>query len=94
MKKMQWSLLVVGVLCVFTICLSYSVSAKEGQSTRQKLVKSVYIENGDCIWNIAMEYFQVENENIESYVNEIKRCNNLSSDKIYAGQNLIIPYYA
>jgi len=93
MKKKNMMMYIIIFIILLSGAVSFHVTADETMPQKQKVVKSVYIEDGDCIWNIAREYFQVENRNIESYVKEIKKCNNLSSDTIYAGQNLIIPYY-
>jgi hypothetical protein len=60
---------------------------------RQKRVVSVMVEPKDTIWKIADEYYTEECGSLKDYINEIKRCNSLDSDTIYAGYTLIVPVW-
>lgn len=54
---------------------------------------SVYIETDDTLWRIAGKYYSEEFGSIEDYIKEIKKCNSLKSDAIYAGRHIIVPIY-
>ena len=85
--------LFVGVVIVLFVSMSFSaffVSAKEKDTPDHESTyiyyKSIKIEKGDTLWDIA-------NENLpEEYVKVLKEINGLSSDKIYSGENLMIMY--
>lgn len=54
---------------------------------------SVPISNQDTLWSIAEEYYTEEFGSVKNYIKEIKECNSLSSDAIYAGNHIIVPVY-
>lgn len=60
---------------------------------RQKYYKSVSIQDGDTLWEIASQNMSDEYESVESYVEELKKVNDLASDQISIGQYLTVPYY-
>lgn len=61
---------------------------------RQKYYKSVSIQKGDTLWDIASRNMSDEYESVEAYVEELKQVNDLTSDQIFTGQYLSVPYYA
>ena len=54
--------------------------------------KSIKIEKGDTLWDIANENLPEKYSSTEEYVKVLKEINGLSSDKIYSGENLMIMY--
>ncbi len=52
---------------------------------------SVPITTNDTLWSIADKYYSDEFGTIKDYVKEIKRCNSLKSDNIYAGRYIVVP---
>ncbi len=60
---------------------------------RQKYYKSVSIQYGDTLWEIASQNMSDEYASVESYVEELKKVNDLASDQISIGQYLTVPYY-
>lgn len=60
---------------------------------RQKYYKSVSIQDGDTLWEIASQNMSDEYASVESYVEELKKVNDLASDQISIGQYLTVPYY-
>jgi LysM repeat protein len=52
--------------------------------------KSITVESGDTLSTIANRY-NYTNEDIDNIVKEIKTFNKLKSNKIYAGEDLIVP---
>lgn len=61
--------------------------------TQFKYYKSITIERGDSLWNIAEEYCNDSYEDTREYVVELKELNSLTSDTIHAGQHLLVAYY-
>ena len=53
----------------------------------------IEIQKGDSLWSIAKENMNPGFNDIFDYIREVKRCNQLDSDKITAGNYLMIPYY-
>lgn len=73
--------------------LTITITAARTPHKVEKNVTSVYIEKGDSLWSIAQRYYHEENQSMNSYIEEIKKCNHLSGDQIREGQNLVVPYY-
>ena len=60
-----------------------------------KYFKSVEVAKGDTLWSIAKDNIDYEYyKNTYDYVNEVKRMNSLTSDRIVAGSYIIVPYYS
>lgn len=68
-------------------------AAADHSSVKTYQISSVQIEEGDSLWSLASEYYTEEFSSIREYISEIKRMNGLSSDILYAGSYILIPYY-
>lgn len=66
-----------------------SASVKQGK----KQVKCVQIQKGDTLWEIAEQNFTDEYVNIQDYIEEIMECNSMTTETIYEGAYLTVPYY-
>ena len=55
--------------------------------------KIIEIQTGDSLWSIAEENMNPGFDDIYDYIHEVKRCNQLCTDEITAGNYLMIPYY-
>ena len=79
-------------------CMAFGVffvSAHESTSSDQavyKYYKSIEIQHGDTLWEIAEETMTSEYDSVPEYVEVLKEMNSLKSDDIEAGQHLIIAY--
>jgi len=62
-------------------------------SVTQKYYKSIRIEYGDTLWDIAKQYMDGHYESIYEYIDEITEINGLVSDNIHEGCYLTIVYY-
>ena len=51
------------------------------------------VEDNDTLWSLADRYNN-GNEDTTSYINNIMQMNDLSSDTIHSGKNLVIYYYS
>lgn len=84
------------LLCITVFSLMNVVTASTDKSKSADTdlsYISVPISSNDTLWSIAEEYYTDDCGSITNYINEIKRCNALTSDEIYAGNNIIIPLY-
>lgn len=87
-------------VCIFLTCaLSYNAFVSNASSdlddVSYKYFTSIEVVYGDTLWSIAEEYKDEHfYDSTKEYVDEVMNMNNLSSAKITAGQNLIIPYYS
>lgn len=79
------------ILLVF--CITTKVKAANYNRERSLRVKSIMIQEGDTLWDIAASNYSEEYSSISAYVEKIKECNNITSDIIHTGMYLIIPYY-
>ncbi len=83
----------VVVIALILVILGTSVaSAKDIDNSKPKYYTSITIESGDTLWSIAEEYMYDEYDSVEEYVNELIKINGLTSDKLYAGNNLVVVY--
>ncbi len=97
-------LAIVAVMASFIAILSFHISSSSGVSSfsetdivnsagSQKKMSyiSVTIQHDDSLWSIAKKYKNQYDGSFNDFLEEIKRCNGLSSDTIYAGNHIIVP---
>lgn len=85
--------LITGIMVLLVIHFSNRVNANDMEVQRTKYYTGIQVEEGDSLWSIAKEYISEEYDDIQEYIDEVKRVNQLKSDRIYVGKYLIIPYY-
>lgn len=96
--KKRFRRVFTGIVLMLVICVSFGaflVSAHEKTSadkTVYKYYKSIQIQSGDTLWAIAEDTMTNDYNSVAEYVQVLKDMNNLNSDDIQAGQNLIIAY--
>jgi hypothetical protein len=59
-----------------------------------KYYTSYEIQSGDTLTSIAQKYTVNSNVSVQDYIDEVKKNNNLVSDKITSGHYLVISYYS
>lgn len=86
-------ILSVGISVTF---FSFRTKAQSSDEEIQyKYYKSIVVESGDTLWNLAEEYGVLKHYGShQEYIDEVMQMNGLSDDKITAGQYIIIPYYS
>ncbi len=80
----------VGVGIFHTIT---AVKGNQRPNSQYKYYTSITIEYGDSLWSIAEQYCETQEE-MSSYVQEIKKINGLSQETIHAGNSLVVYYYS
>lgn len=85
-----------GFFVILCMCLTFStffVYAHENRAeTAYTYYKSVEIQPGDTLWDIAEDTMPSGYDSTAVYVEVLKDMNGLTTDNIQAGQNLIIAY--
>ena len=91
--------LILFMACMLMIMLMAKVVAGkeavvDANTTPAKLqYKVVEVQSGDSLWKIAKENYSEEFKDIYSYIHEIKECNHIRGNVIFAGHKLTVPYY-
>lgn len=91
--------IVIGLIaiCMMSVFLITKVNVKAGNSNtanNDKRFTNYTVVSGDTLWDIAEENMDYDHYNsVYEYMRELKNMNNLKSDNIYVGQNLLITYY-
>ncbi len=85
-------LIVLGSVIYGTIFASAHAGSEESDM-QYKYYKSIVIEEGDSLWSIASEYCDKHYTDTQAYIDELVSMNQLKSNKIHAGQHLVIAYY-
>ena len=78
-------------LCFSTFLVSAHADRGEAPGSF-KYYKSIVIQPGDTLWEIAEEYKTSDCDSTEEYVEVLKEMNSLDTDTIHSGQNLMIAY--
>ncbi len=86
--------LIAGLVLILIIAVAVISKKANGRTDRTKQLTSVYVEKGDSIWSIAEQFYTPECGSMKEYVSEIRKTNDLKSDRILYGFTLLVPYYA
>lgn len=101
-RNIEMKLCIIGILtivCISVFCgFSVNAAGKKQNTDMKKYYTSITVEADDTLWDIADLYYIVGNNERDSnsyisYINDIKRLNNMSTDTLYAGKDLIVYYY-
>lgn len=87
---------IFAALLLTVIFLSFSTQANDrAHRPTYKYFRSIEISSGDTLWSIAKEYSNTAHyRNAKEYIDEVKKINSLTSDRIITGQHIIVPYYS
>ena len=86
------------LFCIMLI--SFVLGSVKGQSKRHASASDTYFTNitvdeGDTLWSIAQANIDYDYyDSIYDYMEQLKDINNLTTDDINAGDNMIVIYYA
>lgn len=95
-----------GILYMVTVCIAVCMilslyitmaEAKGSDSSlpRYKYYKTIEVEDGDTLWNIADRYMGSDYKDKKTYIKEVMEMNQLGSEnQIYDGQQLTVAYYS
>ena len=94
-KRTALGVLFAVVFSIFGIfCILTNTEKCIAGSNEDKYFTNVRVEEGDTLWELASEYMDEDHyDSIYEYMDELKHMNNMTSEDIYAGQNLVVTYY-
>lgn len=94
-KRMLLLLATALMITIGSVLFGNAFTSAQAHDTEQtyKYYKSIVIEKGDTLWDIAKEYKTEAYESTKEYVQELIQLNGLSSDLIHEGQSLVVIYY-
>lgn len=96
-KKMLALLATALFITIGSVIFGSTFSDAHGNTEEEpvlyKYYKSIEIQPGDTLWDIANEYMTDEYEDTREYIEELKELNSLSSDNIQESQRLMVVYY-
>lgn len=87
-------LLAIAAVCSINFFMIDVKASSEQEMITYKYYTSITVKEGETLWDIASTYMSDEFSSMQKYINEVKNINHLRNDKIYAGENLIVPYYS
>lgn len=94
-KRIRWiAVTILFFAMIFTLVLATKRVVAKREGNRVKNVISVQVQKGDTLWSIASRHMSDEYDDLNDYIAEIMISNGLSSDKIHAGNYIIVPYYS
>ena len=82
------------LLIILNIIFTYNINTAKDKLEREVKYISYQVQLDDTLWDISNHYNTDSNLTCKEYINDIKHINNLKSDKILAGEYLIIPIYS
>jgi len=85
----------LALLLSLTMGASLSSAQEENKQISYKYFKSIMIESGDTLTDIANMYLDEHYDSVQEYIDEVASINHLhNTDKIISGRYLIVPYYS
>lgn len=94
MKKLMMILAVAVLISanMFGHSLMNAMADTPEEPAMSRCYKSITIEEGDSLWEIAREYSDGTKLSVKEYVKELKQMNGLKEDTIHAGNHLTVMY--
>ena len=96
-KRYTYLSILLSALCLGGITyskLTVEATQKKAQEP-YKYYTEIRVQRGDTLWDIANKYMDSRvYRSLDDYMDEIREINSISYNRIYNGQQLIIPYYS
>lgn len=84
---------VIIVSLIFAFAFKKDAPKTNASNASTKYYTCISVEEGDTLWDIAGEYMTEEYESRQAYIDEVISINNMNTDVIVEGTNLLVPYY-
>ncbi|WP_141432395.1 LysM peptidoglycan-binding domain-containing protein [Bacillus sp. 03113] len=78
------------ILILLSIVITFVLMTTMKQHDNQKYV-TITVEDGDSLWEISNKYSKQHNLSNEQFINWVVKHNEVASDRIYPGEEIIIP---
>lgn len=89
-------MIIICSILIFAVSIGGIIVKASDDSNKTRTYKyytTISVEDNDTLWSLADRYNN-GNEDTTSYINNIMQMNDLSSDTIHSGKNLVIYYYS
>ena len=96
MRCRTFRLLAICTILIFAVSIGSIIVKASDDSNKMRTYKyytTITIEDNDTLWSLAGRYNNGSEDTV-SYVNNLININNLSSDTIHSGKNLVVYYYS
>lgn len=98
-RRKLFLLLCATLIVIFIMGVGFGTlltrAEEPAQESAGKFYSNIEIASGDTLWTIADTYMDtVHYTDRMNYINEVMKINHLVSDRLIAGQKLIVPYYS
>lgn len=90
-SKVFVSILIVTIAVLLVVLFSNYTVKSESLPCEQKLYKSIMVESGDTLWDIAEEYC-IEGESMIDYLEELKAINGIHDGNVKSGCYIVVSY--
>ncbi|MDD2979189.1 MAG: LysM peptidoglycan-binding domain-containing protein [Hespellia sp.] len=91
-KKILLFVCTLAIVTIFSGTLASAHDERTNKPADYTYYKSIEIQPGDTLWNIARTYMTDDYDSIESYISELKAINSLCSDDIQDSMYLMVAY--
>ncbi|MFG6325866.1 MAG: LysM peptidoglycan-binding domain-containing protein [Lachnospiraceae bacterium] len=92
-KRKMLAALTSAIIVISAIIIINTVTAQGDGIEKEKRYKSIMIEYGDTLWDIAKEYYDSSLYTIPEYIEELKSINRLECDSIKSGSYIVVSYF-
>jgi cell division protein YceG involved in septum cleavage len=93
----KWCIALTVVFVVMVVVMWFSsIQVFEGEEEMvvvNKYYKTICVEAGDTLWDIAGEYVEGTDVSRQEYIEEVCELNGLNPDEIQAGEHIVVAYY-
>ncbi len=95
-RALRQFLIVFAAFCV-AVCLFIAGSSRmnsgqvQASSNHEIIYKSIRVNAGDTLWEIADIYMGTAYDNKNDYIDEVKEINHMAGTELQAGSYIIVP---
>lgn len=86
------------MVCIpMTLSLIFAQPAEANDGSEEVFYKyyhRIEVSEGDTLWSIATQNYRPQEQTIWEYMDEVQQINHRNSQTVYAGEELMIPYYS
>ena len=93
LRRKLFAALAIIIIAISSIIIITAITARGDEMKKEKCYKSIMVEYGDTLWDIAKEYYDSSSYTINEYIDELKAMNSLECDKIKSGSYIVVSYY-
>jgi cell division protein YceG involved in septum cleavage len=85
-EKYSYAILLIILSCVLTVILSFRFNS----NVEEKFI-TITVSEGDSLWNISNQYSEQHTYSNNEFISWVKQHNEIEGDRIYPGDEIIIP---